>query len=113
MATIRKKGSKWQVQVRRRGTRPVSRTFLSRKDAEAWARHMEGQIDRSDLPADPRVLERHTLGELVVRYLETVSPRKRGYENEKIVLGAFMRHPICRKRMSEIRVEDFARYRDE
>jgi hypothetical protein len=74
---------------------------------------MEVQIDRADLPADPRVLERHTLGELVVRYLETVSPRKRGYESEKIVLGAFLRHPICRKRISEIRVDDFARYRDE
>jgi integrase len=113
MATIRKKRNKWQVLVRRKGIRPVSRTFLSRKDAEAWARHMEVQIDRADLPADPRLLERHTFGELVVRYLETVSPRKRGYENEKIVLGAFLRHPICRKRMSDIGVEDFARYRDE
>jgi hypothetical protein len=64
MATIRKKRSKWQVQVRRKGMRPVSRTFLLHKDAEAWARQMEVQIDRAEIPANPRLLERHTRGEL-------------------------------------------------
>ena len=42
-----------------------------------------------------------------------VSPKKRDFENEKFVLGAFLRHPICRKRLSDLTVNDFARYRDE
>jgi integrase len=42
-----------------------------------------------------------------------VSVRKRGYEFERIVLNTFLRHRICRKRLSDIRPEDFAAYRDE
>ena len=41
MPTIRKRGHKWQVQVRRLGLRPISRSFHVLKDAQAWARHME------------------------------------------------------------------------
>jgi hypothetical protein len=42
-----------------------------------------------------------------------VSVRKRGYEVERIVLNAFLRHHICRKPLSEIGASDFASYRDE
>ena len=113
MATIRKRGVKWQVQIRRVGVRSISRSFHVRKDAEAWARQMEVQADRCELPDDPRALQRVTLGQLVERYRETVSVKKRGSEVERIVLAAFLRHPICRKRLSDLGPEDFAAYRDE
>ena len=113
MATIRKRGAKWQVQIRRVGFPSISRSFHFRKDAEAWARQSEVQADRSELPNDPKILHRITLGQLVERYRDTVSVRKRGYDVERIVLTAFLRHPICRKPLSHIRTEDFAAYRDE
>ena len=113
MATIRKRGAKWQVQIRRVGVRPLSRSFNVRKDAEAWARFMEVQADRNDLPDDQKALQQVTLGELVARYRDTITVKKRGAEVERIVLAAFMRHSICRRRLSEIVVEDFAAYRDE
>jgi integrase len=113
MASIRRRGSKYQVQIRRSGTRPVSRSFLNLKDAQAWARHMEVQADRRDLPADPKVLQRITLGELVERYRDTVSVRKRTRENEQAILNAFLRHPLCRRAVSEITQADFASYRDD
>jgi hypothetical protein len=66
MATIRKRGSKWQAQVRRSGHRGVSRSFILRNDAVAWAREMEEvRADRSELPLDTRVLKRITLAELI------------------------------------------------
>jgi len=34
MATIRRRGAKWQVQIRRVGVRSISRSFDVRKDAE-------------------------------------------------------------------------------
>jgi len=113
MATIRKRGAKWQVQIRRVGFPPISRSFHVHKDAEAWARQSEVKADRSELSSDPKILHRITLGQLVERYRDTVSVKKRGYEVEKIVLTAFLRHPICRKPLSHIRTEDFAAYRDE
>jgi hypothetical protein len=113
MATIRKRGTKWQVQIRRVGARHVSRSFTVRRDAEAWARQMEVQVDRRDLPSDPKALQRVTLGQLVERYRDTVSVKKRGHEVERIVLNAFLRHRICRKPLSEIGASDFASYKDE
>src|SRR4029079_16289258 len=102
MATIRKRGARWQVQIRRVGVRPISRSFNVRKDGEAWARQMEVQVDRRDLPSDPKSLQRVTLGQVFERYRNTVSVRKRGYEVERVVLNAFLRHRICRKPLSEI-----------
>lgn len=113
MATIRNRNQKWQVQVRRKGETPFSRTFGLRKDAELWARQMERQADRRDLPKDPRLLEQFTLGELVVRYRDTVSIRKRGADIEHCVLNAFLRHPMCSKSIANITVADFATYRDQ
>ncbi|MGH6854504.1 MAG: tyrosine-type recombinase/integrase, partial [Aestuariivirga sp.] len=113
MATIRKRGMRWQVQVRRLGNRSSSKSFINRKDAEAWARQTEIQVDRRELPQDPRQLERFTLGELVIRYRDTVTPHKRAAKVETIVLNAFLRHSICSKRLSDISPTDFTSYRDE
>ena len=113
MATIRRRGHKYHVQVRRKGLRSVNRSFHSRRDAEAWARHMESQADRHDLPPDPGQLRDITLGQLVVRYRATVSTRKRTAHAERIVLTAFLRRPICSLRLSDIRTADFAAYRDQ
>jgi len=113
MATIRKRDSKWQVQVRRSGHRGISRSFVLRKDAIAWAREMEVRADRSEFPVDTTELNRLTLADIVLRYRDTVSIRKRGYAVECIVLTAFLRHPICRKSLAQITSKDFAIYRDE
>jgi hypothetical protein len=102
MASIRKRRDKWQVQIRRKGRGALSRTFHGLKDAEAWARHMEVQADRGDLPAHPEALRGITLGRLVERYRDTVSPRKRTHQGERLFLNAFLRHPICRRPVSDI-----------
>jgi len=112
MATFRKRGNKWQVQIRRSGLSPISRSFLILKDAQKWARQVEREADQGELPVDWKVLRSVTLGELIHRYRETVSIRKRTGKTERIVLSAFLRHPICLKRLSELRTADFAAYRD-
>lgn len=113
MPTIRKRGPRYQVQIRRLGVCSISRSFHTHKDAQAWARHMEVQADRRDLPPDIKALQKITLGELVVRYRDTVSPKKRTGKAERIILGAFLLHPICRRLVSDITRTDFAAYRDE
>jgi hypothetical protein len=113
MASIRRRGDKWQVQVRRSGQRSVARTFHAKKDAEAWARQMEVLADKKELPSKPPCeLGQITLGDLVERYRDNISPRKRGYDSERWVLNAFLREPVCSRRLSEITAQDFAAYRD-
>ncbi len=113
MASIRKRGNKYQVQVRRVGQASTSKSFHELKDAKAWARLMEVKADKGDLLADPKILKQTTLAEIVRRYRDTISPRKRSSDTERLVLCAFLLHPICRRRLSELRSEDFAAYRDE
>lgn len=113
MATIRKRRDKWQVQIRRAGHRPFSKSFNVRKDALAWARQSEVQADRAELPTDTKVLHGMTLGDLVRRYSKSVSVRKKTGPTEQIVLRAFLARSICRRKLSELRTEDFAKYRDE
>lgn len=113
MATIRKHRDKWQVQIRRVGVRPMSKSFTLRKDALEWARHIERQADRHELPTDPKALQSVTFGDLVQRYRDTVTPGKKTADAEKYVLNALLTHKICSRRLSELRTEDFARYRDD
>ena len=72
MATIRKRGTRFQVQVRCSGNPPTTKSFINRKVAENWARQTEVQIDQRSLPEDSRRLKHFTLGELVIRYRDTV-----------------------------------------
>ena len=113
MATIRQRKGKYHVQVRRRGHPTITKTLTNKQDAQQWARQMEVQIDRLELPANPKELSSVTLGHLVKRYLDEVSVSKRGHEVERWRLNAFLRHPICRKSLLELSPADFARYRDE
>jgi hypothetical protein len=113
MASIHKHRTKWQVQIRRTGTKHLTKSFHRFEDAKAWARQMEVQADRVDLPFDPKALDRVTLCELVVRYRDTISIKKRSFESERYILNAFLTHRLCSWRLSELRTEDFASYRGE
>lgn len=113
MATIRKRGEKWQVQVRRQGAVPLSRSFFHKSDAERWARLQEAQADRSILGADPRQLQRLTFADLIRRYQETVTPGKRSAQNERIFLGQLLRHGLVVKTLLQLAPSEFAAYRDE
>lgn len=112
MATIRKRGTKWQVQIRRQGFPTISRSFLKKGDAAEWARHWEAKADRNDLPTNTKALRYLSLGQLVERYRDEVVIAKRGAEVETIVLNAFLRDPLCNKKLSAISTADFAAYRD-
>jgi hypothetical protein len=50
---------------------------------------MEVQADRKDLLPDTKALERATLGELVQRYRDTVTAKKRGGQVESLVADEF------------------------
>ena len=111
MPSISKKGDKYQVQVRRQGQRSLTKSFIQRKDAIAWARQMEVKADKHELPVsnDPKVLTRVTLGELVERYRDEVCPTKRGASVETIALDAFLRHPLCLKKPARVPANNVVR----
>lgn len=113
MATIRKRGDRYHVQVRRKGFSPITKTFSKLSDAKEWATLQERQADRGELGPDRKVLETITLSELVIRYRDTILPGKKAGQKEAEMLTAFLRHRICKKYLSELTTSDFIRWKDE
>lgn len=92
MATIRKRGLKWQVQVRRGGFAAQSRSFSQQRDAERWGILKERELDL--LESQGRVgaiVCDITVGELLRRYLIEVVPAKRGASREASMIRVLER----------------------
>lgn len=112
MATIRKRNGKYQVQVRRQGYAPISKTFLKLDDAKAWARLTEVEADQVGLPVDPRVLAKTTVATILERYRDEIVVKKRGREVETLIVNALLRQPWCKRSLAQIDSATFAEYRD-
>ncbi len=112
MATIRKLTSnKWQSIVRRRGHTPVSKTFSTRSECDIWARQVEGEMDRGAYI--PRITSKTTtLGDLIDRYIEEVSPLKRSCKNDTQRLRYLKLH-FGKLSASAIRSTHVAQWRDQ
>jgi integrase len=113
MATIRKLRGRWQAQVRRRGMKPRAKSFDSKADAEKWARDLETQVDRFGTAPDTKILEVTTLGQLLERYQQEVSPQKRGSVQEIQRIDVLQRHDIAHRTLMGLSQQDMALFRDE
>ncbi len=78
MATIVKTPvGTWKAVVRRKGWRTASKTFRTKRDAEDWARRAEDEMVRG-VYINRAPSERMTVCEALSRYLQEVTPTKRG-----------------------------------
>lgn len=82
MATIRRLRGKWQAQVRRKGIPPRAKSFDSKADGEKWARNLEAELDRCGNLPDMRLAEQMALRDLLLRYLDEITPHKRSASTE-------------------------------
>lgn len=113
MAAIRKlKSGKYEVQVRRKGFAPVSKTFFVKNDAEQWARHMETKADRGDMPVPVKVLDGYMLKDIVERYRDEVTVKKLSADTETYLLNAFIRQPIAKLTLAQLTSSHFVTYRE-
>ncbi len=113
MATIRKlKSGKFEAQVRRKGYAPVSRTFHKKSDAEEWARHTEVKADRGELHTPVKVLAQYMVKDVLERYRDEITVKKRSADTETYILDAFMREPIAKLSLAQITSAHFSTYRD-
>ena len=114
MATIRKRGNRWQAQVRRREHPPISKTFNVKSDAARWARTVEIAIDRGEILShlnSPQTIE--TLADLMVQYRDRVTTKKRGSKVETLRINKFLSHPLCKTKVKFVTPYLIAAYRDE
>jgi len=115
MATFTKRkgktGIRWRAQVRRKGYPSQVETFGSKTDAEAWAREIEGLIDkRAFVPLGEA--EKTTLNEALGRYLIDVTPSKKGARQEASRIDLLQRMTISDYHLTALRSSDIAKWRD-
>jgi integrase len=117
MATIREKGPyQWQVQIRRKGWPYQHVTFRTKKDAEAWARKTESDMDSGSF-IDQSAGRETTLGDLIPLYLTAVTaqrPSEHSRVAESARLNRFLRdeRALCAYAVVHLKPEHFEDYRD-
>ena len=112
MASFRLHGKGWQARIRRQGYPDISKTFVTKADAEKWARALESEIDKGQFVSVGEA-QRNTLGDLIERYLTEVTPSMKGASEDTIRLKAIMRRPIARWSMAHLSATRIAAYRDQ
>jgi integrase len=112
MATLRKRGSKWHVQIRRSG-HTQTRSFSHKTDAESWTRLIERKIDTGEINNTSAGSSSTSVGDLLKRYSEEVLPNKKSAKVETYIIRQFQRHRLETLLACEVAGPDISRYRDE
>lgn len=107
MATIRRKGNGWEAAINRRGVRK-SKTFTTKTRAAHWA----AEVEREIIAGKQAVIENKTFGDLLLRYVDEVSSKKRGYPWELRRITALCRDDIAGVMLTDLCQSDFAAWRD-
>lgn len=111
MASFKKTATGWRADIFKKGIRR-SKTFRAKRDAVAWSNQVEHEIETGHhLPgtASPNA----TMHELLKRYRDDVSPKKRGARWEVTRLNQMMRDPLLANvKLSDIGPRHFAAWRD-
>ena len=114
MATIRKLNDKWQAQIRRKGFKSVSKSFVRKSDAIEWARMKECQADRADFQFDVKRLDYITWKELLERYQDQIVSKKKSSLSETMHINAYLKRceSTANLSLSQIKPHHFSEYRD-
>ena len=88
----------WRAQVRRKGHKAMVKMFKTKPEAERWATEQERTIRLTGLPLTIDDLKKHTVGDIVCRYLKEVTPTKGSRVSETAVLKKFLNAPSALNR---------------
>lgn len=111
MATIRKRGDRWQARIQIKDVAECSKSFSNRLDAEAWAKITEAEVIRGVF-IKRSGSERTTLADALGRYEKEVTAGKRGAAQERHRIRVWKTDPLAKKSMASLRGADFAKWRD-
>ena len=102
MAHIRKRNNKWIAEIRKRDFKNIQKTFHKKSDAIIWARDTEYQIDKKQYQ-DFSDTSQYSLGDLIVRYRDEVTPLKKGAKSEIYKLNFILRNKVSKFKLLELK----------
>ncbi len=110
MATLRKRVNKWQAIVRHQSIGTTAKSFSSKSLALKWSIAQEQAIESG---AFGRVSpSKVTLGELLKRYLDIITPSKRGADVERRRLKRLIGDDISSYQLDRLSSQTIAKFRD-
>jgi integrase len=112
MASIRNRNGKWQARITRKGQQPIAKSFLSKQDAERWARQVETDIDKGSYTSQV-LADKSLFKNVIERYIQEVTLTTRSMREDTFRLRALARHAIGKLKMSALTPIKVAEYRDE
>jgi integrase len=95
-------GHRVKAVVRRRGYRPITRTFDTRADAELWAGQVEREMAQGVF-ADLGPAVRRPLRRVIELYSRQYTDKKRGWRQEMNRVKAWLRDPLTELPIAKIR----------
>jgi len=114
VATIRKRGTSWHVQIRIKGYPTKTGSFDLKSEATAWARDTEKWL-RATLAPSPQERgnkESISVSDLLDRYDREITPRKKGAKQESQKIVVLKRADFCSVALSDLSPKMIAAYRD-
>jgi integrase len=112
MASIRERAGKWQARIIRKGYPEEVKSFNSKQDAQKWARAIESAIDKGT-HQNVGYAKDVLLRDILQRYVEEVTPTKRGAKREAESIRFVQRHKMSSYSMATLTPTVIAAFRDE
>jgi integrase len=112
MASIRQRSGTWQARVRRKGYPDEVGSFKTKTEAQTWARSIESAMDQGS-HQNTKAAKDLLLADVLRRYMNEVTPSKRGAQREAEGIQFMMRQKIAEYSMAHLTPAVIAGYRDE
>lgn len=112
MASIRKRGDRWQARITRKGHPTLARSFSARQHALQWAKQTEMQVERRTWIGHETERESLTLRAALERYKSEVTPSKKGAAQEQYRIAQLQKLSIASLLLVRVRARDVAKLRD-
>ena len=110
MATFRKRNNKWQAIVRHHSIGTKAQSFKSKSQAKRWAYELETALEAGLY--GKLCPSKITLSDLLDKYLNEITPKKRGKESEARRIKRLLKDSLSRYRLDELSSHRLAEFRD-
>ena len=101
MASIYKRNGKWRVEIRKKGSKGIHKSFIVKDDAVRFARETEVKIEQG-LYQDTTLAKITKLKDVLAQYRDRVSVNKKGYDQERYKINKIIRSDIADKTLSQL-----------
>jgi integrase len=109
MSSIRKRGNKYQVQVRVQGQK-ITKSFNKLSHARRFGIHYENKIL---LGNQLQTLNKHlSLKDLINKYLKEITPLKKGKDREQQRLNRLLKEDLVNQKVYKLNTKDFIEFKN-